>query len=350
MANWKKVLVSGSTINVPSAQIDNLTTGEVVIGGGSGNLSTQAINGSGNILSTTGGTGVSMSGSFSGSFEGDGSGLTGVIADTLANSLTDSTGISDFTYDGSSPVSISVSGAAALSTNNITKWDGSAFADSSLTDNGTLLTGASSIQLSGANSSLTGSFTGSFDGDGSGLTGLVSTLNIDADSGGPSTVDLLSQTLDIEGTANEIETSVSGQVITVGLPNDVTISNDLNVTGDLTVNGTASFQNTENLLVADRFVLFASGSVSTGDGGIIVQQGTQDIGELYGYDSGTTRWGFTSSFNADDSSFTPAAYAGVVQVGTGQTAASAAPIYGGSGNGHGTMHIDTDDGEIWIYS
>lgn len=62
------------------------------------------------------------------------------------------------------------------------------------------------------------------------------------------------------------------------------------------------------------------------------------------------RWGFTSSFNAASSTFTPSVYVGAVQTGTGQTAASAAPIYGGATNGYGTIHVDTDDGEIWIYA
>jgi hypothetical protein len=34
MANWKKVIVSGSTANLASLQVDDLTSGQVVIGGG----------------------------------------------------------------------------------------------------------------------------------------------------------------------------------------------------------------------------------------------------------------------------------------------------------------------------
>jgi hypothetical protein len=195
----------------------------------------------------------------------------------------------------------------------------------------------------------TGSFSGSFSGDGSGLTGIAATLGVSGSTGN-GTVDLKNQAFTIAGTSNEVETSMSGQTLTVGLPDNVTISNNLTVSGDLLVNGTASFQNTENLLVADRFVLFASGSVSTGDGGIVVQQGTQNVGELFGYDADTTRWGFTSSFSANSTGFTPVVYVGAVQTGTGQTAASAAPIYGGSSYGLGTIHIDTDDSEIWIYA
>ncbi len=175
---------------------------------------------------------------FTGSFVGDGSGLTGISASYLASSASNGTGISTFTYNGTSNVTVEVSGASALSSNTLTKWTGDAFANTSITDDGTL----------------------------------------------------------------------------------VTFSTDALFQGDITVQGTASFQNAENLLVADRFVLFASGSNATGDGGIVVQQGTQNIGELYGYDSGVQRWGFTGSFNATSTSYAPEAYiAAVVDVDGGQS-------------------------------
>ena len=81
MATWKKVVVSGSAPQFTAIQVDNLTTGQVVIGGGSaGNLSTTAVNGTGNIVATTNASGLVHSGSFSGSYSGDGSGLSGVAA------------------------------------------------------------------------------------------------------------------------------------------------------------------------------------------------------------------------------------------------------------------------------
>jgi len=61
-------------------------------------------------------------------------------------------------------------------------------------------------------------------------------LDIAGDTGTAS-VDLDSQTLTVAGTANEIETSVSGQTITIGLPNDVTVGNNLTVTNNLSVTG-----------------------------------------------------------------------------------------------------------------
>jgi hypothetical protein len=152
-----------------------------------------------------------------------------------------------------------------------------------------------------------------------------------------------------QGEALLTNNGVAGSTIDLGLQTtDSPTFVGLTLTGNLVVLGTASFQNTSNLLVADRFVLFASGSNTTGDGGIVVQQGTQNIGELYGYDSGTTRWGFTSSFNATGNSFVPAVYAGAVE--TSAVTPSAAPIYGGASNGFGTIHVDSNTGDIFIYA
>ena len=96
--------------------------------------------------------------------------------------------------------------------------------------------------------------------------------------------------------------------------------------------------------------MLASGSSTVGDGGIVVQQDTQGFGKALAYDSNTNRWGLTSSYDAVSPTFIPDVYVGTIQTGTGHTAASTAPVYGGAGNGYGTMHIDTDDGDIWIYA
>jgi len=279
----------------------------------------------------------SFTGSFSGSFTGD--------VNINLEDLTQGTGITAFTYDGNAAQTVSIKNADNLTNNVISKWDdgNGQFTDSSLTDNGTTISGTTSIVLTGANSSLTGSFTGSFSGDGSGLTGVATDLNIDADSGGPSSVDLLTQTLDIAGGTN-INTSVSGQTITVNLDSNITVT-DATVNGDLIVLGTASFQNTENLQVADRFILLASGSNSTGDGGFVVQQATQDVGELFGWDSGTTRWAVDSAFNASTGAFTPEAFMAAVVEGAGTDPDAAPARYDAKGN----IFVGTDEA-IWIYS
>jgi hypothetical protein len=139
---------------------------------------------------------------------------------------------------------------------------------------------------------------------------------------------------------------LTSSLTSLGTLSSLTATN-ATITNNLIVQGTASFQNTTNLEVADRFVLFASGSNTTGDGGIVVQQGTQNVGELYGYDSTTNRWAFTSSFAANQSAFTPAAYITTTEVGA--SAPTAAPIYGGSGNGSGNIYVTTG-GDIYIYT
>lgn len=284
------------------------------------------------------GANSSLTGSFTGSFKGTFEGTTNLP------DLTQGTGISAFTYDGGATATVAVSGASGLNTNAVTKWTGTAFANTSLTDDGTTITGNTSIALTGANSSLTGSFSGSFKGDGSQLTGLVTELDFSGSTGG-GTVDLLTQVFTINGTANEIETSAAGQTLTIGLPNNVTIGNNLVVNNNLTVFGTASFQQTTNLEVADRFILLASGSNAAGDGGIVVQQGTQNVGELFAFDSSTTRWAVTSSFSADQSTYTPDAFMAAVVEGTSGNPTSAPGRYVAKGN----IFIGNDE-TIWIYS
>jgi len=377
MATWKKVIVSGSTANLANVQVDGLTSGSVVIGGGSGSvLTTTAINGSGNIVATTGATGLSHSGSFSGSFQGN------FVGTTNLPDLTESTGITAFIYDGATTATVAVSGASTLSSNNITKWTGTAFANSSLTDNGTAITGASSIQLTGASSNLSGSFSGSLQGTATSASYVLQAVSASfatlAQTANTASYVITAQTASyVNGnifTSTNPATSASyalsssfastapagtltggtlasnvltSSLTSLGIISSLTATNAI-ITNNLTVQGTASFQHTTNLEVADRFVLFASGSNTTGDGGIVVQQGTQNIGELYGYDSAINRWGFTSSFSADQSSFTPVAHITTTEFAASNP--SAAPLYGSSSFGFGNIHVNSSTGDIFIYS
>ena len=86
-------------------------------------------------------------------------------------------------------------------------------------------------------------------------------INLDADSGTTNAVNL-GETLSILGTSGEVSTSVSGNTLTVGLPNDVTIGNDLTVTGDLIVQGDTVTLNTSTLEVEDTLVLAGNNLVS----------------------------------------------------------------------------------------
>jgi hypothetical protein len=341
MATWKKIIVSGSNAHLAQITSSVLTNGNLVMAGVGGALQNSGISfsggnlniGSNSIIST--GTGSVLTGSFSGSFVGS----------TNLPDLTQGSGIVPFTYDGGGTATVAVSGAAALNSNAVTKWDGAAFVNSSLTDNGTVVSGVSSIQLSGANSVLSGSFSGSFQGDGSGLTGLATDLNISGSNGSGITIDLITQDLTIGGTANEIETSVAGTTVTIGLPNDVTITQDLTVNRNLTVFGTASFQHTEDLDIADRFIRLASGSNAAGDGGIAIQQTNALNAEVFGFDSGATRWGVSSSFDASQNAFVPDAYMALSLVGAGTDPTVVEARYQVKGN----IFIGSDEG-IWIYS
>jgi len=330
MANWKKVIVSGS-----NAEINQLNVGGA----------NQQISGSA--------AATRLSGSFSGSFSGDGSGLTGVVASS-AFSITGSTGITSFTYDGTAGASVAVSGASTLSSNNIVKWTGNAFANSSLTDNGSVISTSSSFSSTGPSSILTGSFSGSFTGDGSGLSGLATNLSVTG-SAGSGSVNLLTQGLTIAGTSNEIETSVSGQTVTIGLPNDVTISQNLSVNGNLTVAGTASFQNQSTLEIADRFVVVASGSTSLTDGGIIVAAGGtgHDIsGSAFYLESTSTGTSgrFAIAGNVPASASTVVADEYMVSAKQASGAPASAPTWGSTSAGFGNLYVDSGTGDIYIYS
>ena len=141
-----------------------------------------------------------------------------------------------------------------------------------------------------------------------------------------------------DGSSSVITGSFSGS-LTGG---DISVDNAV-VNGNLDVHGTASFTHTTNLDIADRFVRLASGSSTGGDGGIVVQQNSPTNGEAFGFESGSvTRWGFTSSFNASQNSYTPDAFAAaVIDISAGH---SDSTRYQKNGN------IKIESGEIYIYA
>lgn len=102
-----------------------------------------------------------------------------------------------------------------------------------------------------------------------------SDLNIAGDTG-TDAVGLLTDTLTVSGTANEIETAVTDNTITIGLPSDVTIGNNLIVSGNLTVSGTQTIVNTETIELADNIITLNSNEAGTPsqNAGIEVERGT----------------------------------------------------------------------------
>ena len=89
------------------------------------------------------------------------------------------------------------------------------------------------------------------------------------DTSSTSTQITLGETLKIQGTSNEVDTSVSGDTITIGLPDNVTI------TGNLTVNGTTTTVSSTNTTLADSLLELNSGAGSNAnDTGIIMERGS----------------------------------------------------------------------------
>lgn len=399
MATWKKVVVSGSQAELATLKVDNLTSGQAVIGGGStSNLSTRVISGSGAILAS-GGTNIVLSGSFSGSFQGNGSGLTGITANTT-NALTAGEGISTFSFNGSSAQTVSVSGAADLTANNVMKWDNTSnkFANSSITDNGTTVSGATSLVFTGANSSLTGSLLGLATSAsiadrvanaltfGNGLTGAsyngstaITTavgagplITVTADAVQVTTSSLATNQIpkfsanalagsNISDTGTQVQIGVgasSGLSVAAGginVTGNSTFNNNLTVTGDLTVAGTASFQNTQNLLIGDRFAAFASGSTALTDGGIIVVAGGGPAGmsgsAWFLESTNTSTYGrFATAFSVHASASAVVADEYAVTTKITNANPSAAPTWGGSTLGQGNMWVNTVTEDIFIYS
>ena len=204
--------------------------------------------------------------------------------------------------------------------------------DSITIGNESVVLGGTLTTISGLTAS--GSFSGSFEGDGSGLTGTGGSI-ISGDAA-DNQVAVFNSSNTIDGYA---------QFTFNDATNLLTVTGDQLITGDLTVQGTASFQNTTELQVADRFILMASGSNATGDGGIVVQQDTQNVGELFGFDSGTTRWALDSAFNATATAFTPDAFMAAVVEGADADPDNAPARYSKKGN----IFVGTDE-NVWIYS
>ena len=325
MANWKKVIVSGSV-----AELSAVSASAFYVQ--NGQLLTSPAN-------------TIISGSFSGSFKGNGANLTNVALD---QAITNGGGVTAFSYNGTGSATVAVSGSSALSANRITKWTGDAFANTTLSDDGTIVSGASSIQLTGVNSSLTGSFTGSFKGDGSALTGIVTTLALSGSTGAGTlssgSIDLKTEGVRIYGTSNQIDTSFvdATNTLTIGLSNNVSISNDLTVGGNLTVNGDLTYLNVANLLVEDKFVLLNSGSANPDEGGIIIDEGS-GTGHAFIYDAGDTRWGFNPAVAYNATTANTTAYAAAV-IDIQNAAHADAAEYQKIGN------FKVDNGDVFVWA
>ena len=133
----------------------------------------------------------------------------------------------------------------------------------------------------------------------------------------------------------------------------LTVNGNTTITGDLTVAGTASFTNTDNLNVKDKFILINSGSIALADSGWITQYNVAGSGSAF-YLEATSTGTYGRFAVAYDAIGTSTAITPDEFVVTARVSASAAiplnPTWGGSGNGSGNMFINSLNGDIYIYS
>ncbi len=329
MANWKKIIVSGSDAHLASITSSVLTNDNILVAGTGGAVESSGITYNGStlglgtsIITSTGAASI-LSGSFSGSFQGDGSNLTGLVTELNLTGSTGNITIDLLTEDLTVASGNSISTAAAGNTVTVAVIDG----------------GITETQLK---SSVAG--TGL-----SGGGGTVLSVDYGSTAGtaaqGNTGVTFLGTAGEIELSTNTFTTLGGGGAVTVGLPNDVSVSNNLTVGGDLVVNGTTTTLNTQNLLVEDRFILLNSGSANPDEGGLVIDEGSGTGHALiYEADAGITRWGFNESVNSTATTANTTAYASAV-VDLSNSNHADNTEYQKNGN----IKVDTG-GDIWIYS
>jgi hypothetical protein len=383
MANWKKVIVSGSNAEL-----------------------------------------LTVTASF---FKGDGSALTGVVA-ASANALTAGSGLSAAgTYDGSAArtftvnsgsllpyfsssifgtvtgdITINSAGVSAIGATKVTNaMLAGSIANDKLT-NSTITIGTTSTALGATSTTIAGlvsvtstGFTGSLTGNASTVTtnanltgdvtstGNATTLATVASAGttgGSTAIPVI--TINAKGLTTGITTAavvapagtltggtLASNVLASSLTSvgtlagltatgtaalaTLTVSGDATVTGNLSVAGTASFTNADNLNIKDKFILINSGSSALADSGWITQYNAAGSGSAFYLEAASAgtfgRFAVAYDIIGTSTSLTPDEF-----VVTARVSASADiptnPTWGGSSNGSGNMFINSLTGDVYIYS
>ena len=396
MASWKKVIVSGS-----DAVLNQVNVGTFQV-----------------ITSTSQLTTTKLTGSFTGSFAGDGTNITGITATglnipgtvteitnqpivvsgsaalqkiSLSDVLSQITGsgltkpsgtATTIMVDTGSAYFISGAKSAIFSSGNFvdsTEVDFIVTAGSSVTANlnsGSIINsklvnssvtvgstaiplGSSATTIIGLSSLTSTNITGSAISASGALNGNIITAGTTVNAG----TNIFAPTGYIQaGTLSPLGPNsigaVQGQIgffNTLSTTGDLTVTGNATVTGNLTVSGTASFQNTTNLLVADKFVLLASGSTSLTDGGIIVAYNAAGSGSAIFLEAGTagstgTYGRFAVAYDVAAGVSSVAANEYVVTATTAAGAPSTAPTWGGSTTGYGNIYVNSSTQDIFIYS
>jgi hypothetical protein len=321
-ATWKKVIVSGSQAELASIystgnietrgalQVENSVG--LVVNQISSSFSATFLSGSfsgshfGNYTGSLTGSfrgSATAQGDFTGSFSGSANlngSFTGSFSGSIASMppLTQGIGIVPFTYSGSAPATVAISGAAALTTNLIPKWTGAGLSNSNITDNGT------QVQI-----------------------GAGATAGVTIAAGG------------------------------INVTGNSTFNQNVGITGNLTVQGTASFQNTENVLIADKFILLASGSNSLTDGGFIIAASSTPngaSGSAFFLESATTgnfgRFAVAGNVNASSSAVAADEYMVTNKISATNPNDAVPPTWGSTTNGIGNMWVNSVTSDIYIWA
>lgn len=258
---------------------------------------------SGNLEGTTISS-ITASGSFNGTFVGDGSGLTNIPADNIVlSTIVDGNGIADFSYDGTSNVTISaeISGStltlgasglavAASGIGTVEIADGAvtnaklagSIANSKLVNSsvvigsttvnlGDTVTSFAGVTLTGATA--TGSFNGTFVGDGSALTNLnLGSLSAPGNSG-----EILYNNAGALDATSAL--TLSGNSLTVA--GDISGSNLL-LTGDAAING--------NIVLGGNINIGDANTDSISFGGEITSNIVPDADNTYDLGASAKKW------------------------------------------------------------
>jgi len=273
-------------------------TGAVVLTSATVSLNTSQLTESGSLFFTNARARTALSGDASTGLNYNSSTgvmlLSGVPNASLTNSAV--------TINGTS---ISLGGSATFTTTNIGEGTNQYYTDARAR---AALSGSSAtglqynnstgvISLSGVpNSSLSNSSI-TVNGSAVALGGSVST-NVNVSDGTTSTSIANNGTITFAAVANETTVTNVGGTVTIGLPDNVTITSGLTVGGDLTVNGTLSTINSTTVTVDDKNLELgstASPSDATADGGGITLKGTTDK-EIKWLDA-TDSWTFNQNIN-----------------------------------------------------
>ena len=361
-----------ATVEAAIDTLSNLTTtgtlnsGAISSGFGAIDIGTSTLNAGNTTVDTlvndSSVAGSRVTGSFSGSFVGDGTNLDlssnstigsemfktisvagqdNVVAESNADTLTlvGSTGITITTTAASDTVTLTAASIpnSALSNSTISGVAlGSNLNDLTVDDttinlnSGTTFNGSAARTISAKTAAISDGGTGLATADQihtfytAGGSNLATALNTDL--GGDFTI----------GNQSSDTATFSGGVV---------------VTGNLDVNGTLTTINSTNLAVTDKFIIAASGS-SSGDGGLIIETNGAGSGTAFGYDDSAKRWGLTKEDDTAQNATSISPRQFVVSVSGSAASPSGNPSDFGTGTADriGMMHVNTSNGEIWIYS